>query len=171
MFDITALKKMKLAELQQIAKLSETINFEGVKKETLISLIIEEQNKSQVEAAPEPSSDEKPKRVRIPAPKKQVVAKKAENTLFPETSIVETPAESIEIIEKEAAKVETPVVVEEKIEKKVKFNKADYEKKIEKSKSKIVPTIVENNSENSTTLSEIIAENLPEPQIKNQNQR
>ena len=61
MFDITALKKMKLAELQQIAKLSNTINFEGVKKETLISLIIEEQNKSQVEAAPEPSSDEKPK--------------------------------------------------------------------------------------------------------------
>ena len=171
MFDITALKKMKLAELQQIAKLSNTINFEGVKKETLISLIIEEQNKSQVEAAPEPSSDEKPKRVRIPSPKKQVVAKKSENTLFPETSIVETPAESIEIIEKEAAKVETPVVVEEKIEKKVKFNKADYEKKIEKSKSKIVPTIVENNSENSTTLTEIIAENLPEPQIKNQNQR
>jgi transcription termination factor Rho len=36
MFDISALKEMKLSELQAIAKAAKTIKFNGVKKETLI---------------------------------------------------------------------------------------------------------------------------------------
>jgi transcription termination factor Rho len=35
MFDISALKEMKLAELQDIAKLAKTIKFNGVKKRNL----------------------------------------------------------------------------------------------------------------------------------------
>jgi transcription termination factor Rho len=38
MFDISALKEMKLSELQAIAKAA-TIKFNGVKKETLIGKI------------------------------------------------------------------------------------------------------------------------------------
>ena len=43
MFDISALKEMKLSELQEIAKTAKTIKFNGVKKETLISQILEHQ--------------------------------------------------------------------------------------------------------------------------------
>ena len=43
MFDISALKEMKLSELQEIAKSAKTIKFNGVKKETLISQILEHQ--------------------------------------------------------------------------------------------------------------------------------
>ncbi|MBC7748333.1 MAG: hypothetical protein H7Z76_07125, partial [Methylotenera sp.] len=43
MFDISALKEMKLSELQEIAKAAKTIKFNGVKKETLIGQIVEHQ--------------------------------------------------------------------------------------------------------------------------------
>ena len=43
MFDISALKNMKLSELQDIAKLAKTIKFAGVKKEDLIVQILEQQ--------------------------------------------------------------------------------------------------------------------------------
>ena len=43
MFDISALKELKLSELQEIAKTAKTIKFNGVKKETLIGLILEHQ--------------------------------------------------------------------------------------------------------------------------------
>lgn len=43
MFDISTLKTMKLSELQDIAKLAQTIKFAGVKKEALIELIIAHQ--------------------------------------------------------------------------------------------------------------------------------
>ncbi len=65
MFDISALKAMKLAELQDIAKLSGKIKFAGVKKETLIDLILKEQMASQNETEVTPLKDEKIKRTRI----------------------------------------------------------------------------------------------------------
>ena len=40
MFDISALKEMKLAELQEIAKLAKTIKVTGVKKDKLIEDIL-----------------------------------------------------------------------------------------------------------------------------------
>ena len=46
MFDISALKEMKLSELQEIAKLAKKIKFNGVKKETLIGAILEHQSTS-----------------------------------------------------------------------------------------------------------------------------
>lgn len=72
MFDISALKEMKLAELQEIAKLAKTIKVAGVKKDTLITQILEHQNKSLEEekketpkAADEKSVENKTKRARI----------------------------------------------------------------------------------------------------------
>lgn len=47
MFDISKLKTMKLSELQEIAKLAQTIKFAGVKKEELIERIIAHQNASE----------------------------------------------------------------------------------------------------------------------------
>ena len=63
MFDISVLKEMKLQELQEIAKLSQTIKFVGVKKDKLINLIINSQNKSTEIVEEKPA--EKLKRARI----------------------------------------------------------------------------------------------------------
>lgn len=79
MFDISALKEMKLSELQEIAKLAKTIKFNGVKKETLISQILAHQEST---VAPPVSAvadaeivDDKPKRARIVPVKKPPLAK------------------------------------------------------------------------------------------------
>lgn len=80
MFDISALKEMKLAELQEIAKLAKTIKFNGVKKETLISQILAHQEATvapPVSAVTEPSEDDKPKRARIVPAKKVAISKNA----------------------------------------------------------------------------------------------
>ncbi|MES2747425.1 MAG: transcription termination factor Rho [Bacteroidota bacterium] len=80
MFDSSALKEMKLSELQDIAKLAKTIKFAGVKKEALIEMIIAQQAASSdntptakkeapVKIAKEKKApieaDDKPKRARI----------------------------------------------------------------------------------------------------------
>ena len=69
MFDISALKEMKLAELQEIAKLAKTIKITGVKKDTLIANILEQQNNTVAEdkqsVTPEKPVDNKAKRLRI----------------------------------------------------------------------------------------------------------
>jgi transcription termination factor Rho len=54
MFDISALKEMKLTELQEIAKLAKTIKVAGAKKDVLIAQILEHQNKT---AAPKNQSE------------------------------------------------------------------------------------------------------------------
>jgi transcription termination factor Rho len=65
MFDISALKEMKLAELQEIAKLAKTIKVTGAKKDTLIAQILEHQDKSaeaaQPKADPDPNDSEQAK--------------------------------------------------------------------------------------------------------------
>ena len=102
MFDISVLKEMKLTELQDIAKLSKTIKFNGVKKEALIAMIIENQVASEAKetkkVTPETTSDEKSKRARITAEKKPAISKSA--TLFSEPEPIalseEIVAETIE---------------------------------------------------------------------------
>lgn len=74
MFEISALKEMKLSELQEIAKSAKTIKFNGVKKETLISLILDHQ-RANVDTALDTKTesfmeDGKPKRTRIVPEKK-----------------------------------------------------------------------------------------------------
>src|SRR5688572_12894669 len=76
MFDISALKEMKLPELQEIAKLAKTIKFAGVKKEKLIDEILKHQASQTAKKSPEPEAQSngaeqnKPKRARISADKK-----------------------------------------------------------------------------------------------------
>ena len=85
MFDISVLKEMKLTELQEIAKATKTIKFNGVKKEALIAQIIDFQATNSNENSDSKSnipSDEKPKRARITADKKPLIQKKEEKTLF-----------------------------------------------------------------------------------------
>ncbi|MBC7493928.1 MAG: Rho termination factor N-terminal domain-containing protein, partial [Flavobacterium sp.] len=67
MFDISVLKTMKLTELQEIAKAAKTIKFTGVKKDDLITAIVQTQQKSVSETAPAEAVvvDNKPKRARI----------------------------------------------------------------------------------------------------------
>ena len=107
MFDISALKEMKLAELQEIAKLAKTIKVTGAKKDTLIAQILEHQNKSLEEekketpkAAVEKPAENKSKRTRIvPAKEKE----NSQNDLF----AAETPEPiKVEVAEEEKQPVQ-----------------------------------------------------------------
>jgi len=144
MFDISALKEMKLSELQEIAKTAKTIKFNGVKKEALISQILEHQSAASAEEKPEIPSDDKPKRARITAEKKPAISNKKTETLF--SAVEETPKEEENIPE-----IAAPDNVAEKKPKTIKFKKADYEKKIagkaERTISDAVQPQAENNSE------------------------
>ena len=91
MFDISVLKDLKLAELQEIAKTAKTIKFNGVKKDTLISLILEHQAKSIESAETKAPDAEKPKRARIAAEKKESIQKDDEPVLFKEEEKKENP--------------------------------------------------------------------------------
>ena len=113
MFDISALKEMKLTELQDIAKASKKIKYAGVKKEALIAEILALQNPDTTDFSS--SVDDKPKRARITADKSPAIAP---DTLF---SAVEP--------EPEAAESEIPLAQSAKRGPKPKFNKAEYEKK------------------------------------------
>ena len=142
MFDISALKEMKLSELQEIAKLAKIAKFIGVKKDTLISQILEiqsaslnstkENNNTEVKV-----EEDKPKRARIVAPKKVAIQKSNTNSLFAEVeSSVENNVPEIEISFPEA-NTEIPVAVpEKKVGKVIKFNKSAYEKKVALQKEK-----------------------------------
>jgi transcription termination factor Rho len=151
MFDISALKEMKLSELQAIAKAAKTIKFNGVKKETLIGKILEHQT-----AKVDPSSDfkmesfvedDKPKRARIVPTKKAAIQK---DKITPVSSNEDAPVFSelkakVDVPEEVSSQVEAvnegesvnePLVSEKKVSKIIKFNKSAYEKKIALKKDK-----------------------------------
>ena len=115
MFELSALKQMKLAELQDIAKLAQ-IKSAGLKKELLVQQILEKQNASNTTDAVEnvgPKVDAASKRARIIPNKKQ--EESSETDLF----------------SKETKNAETSDEVKTAPERKViKFNKAKYESKI-----------------------------------------
>ncbi len=148
MFDISALKEMKLAELQEIAKLAKTIKITGVKKETLISQILAHQESTNAPAqAPqtEPVSDakdDKPKRARI-APAKTKAANTKDTPVLEFDKVEETvqkndSAEKVETIAAatEVANDKAPTL--KKDPKAIKFNKSAYEKKVALKKEKEV---------------------------------
>ncbi|SHG30045.1 transcription termination factor Rho [Flavobacterium johnsoniae] len=161
MFDISALKEMKLSELQEIAKLAKTIKINGVKKDTLITQILAHQ-----EAAAAPPAEtiaekeantEKPKRARI-APAKKTVSKSAPVLEF--DAVEEAPKEIVTpaaVEEKqpaEAEEVSEDKTAEKKGPKVVKFNKSAYEKKVAQQKEKeAVKEVIstEETAENTTT--------------------
>jgi transcription termination factor Rho len=91
MFDISVLKEMKLVELQEIAKATKKIKFNGVKKEALIAQILEFQaeisiEKAKVKAETEVNavspSEAKPKRARIISDKKPLTQGGVEKSPF-----------------------------------------------------------------------------------------
>jgi transcription termination factor Rho len=136
MFDISALKEMKLSELQEIAKAAKTIKIAGVKKEALISQILELQSVAtdsvtETKSVETTTEEDKPKRVRIVAPKKVAIQKKSNNSLFSEEEIAVEPSVP-EVVN------ENPVEVasEKKVGKVIKFNKSAYDKKIALQKQK-----------------------------------
>lgn len=146
MFDISALKEMKLSELQEIAKAAKTIKFNGVKKDTLISQIMDHQvaivattPDSQTESNLE---DDKPKRVRIAPVKKTAIQKSVKNALFETEEIAEPSVNAenslpIEVVSKEAQDTKSETEGnEKKVGKVIKFNKSAYEKKIALKKDK-----------------------------------
>jgi len=104
MFDISALKEMKLAELQEIAKLAKTIKFTGVKKEALISQILAHQETTTAPTASAVTEtekvDDKPKRARIVPVKKAAISKNA-------------PVLEFDTIEETPEKTEAPVAVKQ----------------------------------------------------------
>ncbi len=149
MFDISVLKEMKLAELQDIAKLAKTIKIAGVKKEALIDLIIKHQNTSELSETPVNNAqeiiDNKPKRARITPEKKPAIQNKKTATLF--SKIEEPIAEILPIVEENIIAQEAPPVLAN-APKIVKFKKSDYEKKIAIKAEKALP------KEESTTVEE-----------------
>src|SRR6187431_3063413 len=83
MFDISVLKEMKLSELQEIAKTAKTIKFNGLKKETLINLILDHQvTVAVVPTIEKTTEEEKPKRARIVPTKKSANQKNEVPVLF-----------------------------------------------------------------------------------------
>ncbi|WP_298115338.1 transcription termination factor Rho [Flavobacterium sp.] len=120
MFDSSALKGMKLSELQEIAKLAKTIKFNGVKKEALIEQILQHQAASMNENSEEKKApkEEKPKRARITSEAKPKIEKESKN-LFSEA-----PVEQVESsIKEEVAPVKEVTSKPEKFQKKPKFVK------------------------------------------------
>ncbi|HQK41116.1 MAG TPA: transcription termination factor Rho [Flavobacterium alvei] len=164
MFDISALKEMKLSELQEIAKAAKTIKFNGVKKEVLINQILELQAKttdSNSGSKPaEPKEEvEKPKRTRIIAPKKVAIQKNATNSLFAKEEIAIEP--KVEPVKNEISVEVNPI--EKKASKVIKFNKSAYEKKValqkQKEEAKLASVGSESNEVSQANLEAETAEN------------
>ncbi|GEM53797.1 transcription termination factor Rho [Flavobacterium branchiophilum NBRC 15030 = ATCC 35035] len=156
MFDHTALKQMKLTELQEIAKLAKTIKFANVKKDTLITMILDHQAKTNQDqnVVSEPVA-EKPKRNRIVAPKdekiqatpkktadkpnkkqhvettvqQEKVEDKVDAPVMDATPIIENKSEEIKIIDAEKTLFSKDINPKPYI-KPAKFKKAEYEKKL-----------------------------------------
>ena len=105
MFDISALKEMKLTELQEIAKLTKSIKVAGAKKDTLIAQILEQQDKAVTEEKPkvvaEKAEDNKAKRARI-APETKKPAEKNINDLFANEPSIEENLKQVPTEEKPA---------------------------------------------------------------------
>ncbi|SHF73112.1 transcription termination factor Rho [Flavobacterium segetis] len=151
MFDISALKEMKLSELQEIAKAAKTIKFNGVKKETLVGQILEHQA-NKADAKSDTISEntvevDKTKRARIIPVKKVAIQKSKTKSLFEtdedatDNMIIENIITTQSLIKQEETAVLIPVQVEDNLEEKkagkaIKFNKSAYDKKIALKKTK-----------------------------------
>ena len=88
MFDISVLKEMKLTELQEIAKATKKIKFNGVKKENLIYQILDFQAANPGEPVAEqsePAGEQKSKRNRITPDNDQKIRPISANTNAPDT--------------------------------------------------------------------------------------
>ena len=139
MFELSVLKQMKLAELQEIAKLA-NIKSAGIKKDALVQQILDKQNESNVKEVSEGTTSTEiptPKRNRIVPVNKQ---NKAEDTKEI-TPNLENSKTNEEILPSPERKV-------------IKFNKAKYENKPKKVSENSAPAEIENETKVATPISE-----------------
>jgi transcription termination factor Rho len=159
MFDSSALKGMKLSELQEIAKLAKTIKFNGVKKEALIEQILQHQAATSSDTSQEKVAapkEEKVKRARIAIDASPKIEKKSED-LFSET-----PVEQVEpSVQEKVAPVKEVTSKPEKFQKKPKFVKPA---KVSSEETTAVSTPKEEETSNEGT--QEASENAP---VKHQN--
>ena len=134
MFDTSTLKGMKLSDLQEIAKVANIQKFKTLKKDELITQILDLQNTS--EAQPPVS-----KPVKKSTPVSKVIEEAVEETNTNETSDNETKTQR--------ARIKKVVVKPTNREKEAASFDLDAEKKSE-SYSQQPKEVVENNSENTT---------------------
>ena len=140
MFDIDVLKEMKLSELQDIAKATKKIKFNGVKKEALIYQILDYQAANPESVVPQQQEtpeapDSKSKRARIVPEKKPKIIKPANKNPFSESDAKAKEAQEKAPIEdatpEDAASEKTEdeiPVPEEKERKLIKFKKNTLDK-------------------------------------------
>ncbi len=173
MFDISALKEMKLSELQEIAKATKTIKFNGVKKEALVAQILDFQsanNKEDSKNEPINSSDDKPKRARITADKKPLIQKNEEKTLF---STTEFPREAdyfpFGVDTTISKKITNPLEPESVERKAVKFKKSNLEENGAINNADSIEASQETPSESSVQPDMIENQIISKPQNPNQN--
>lgn len=148
---------MKLPALQEIAKLSQSIKYHGVKKDALIQMILDHQAKAEG-AAPAPKAEKSPdkqKRQRISAEQKSQPT--AEATLF-------SPVEEVVATEK-------PVIGEKAgrgrpKKEKGKFSKQDYEKKLAHKVDKAIAPESTQAEEVTTAMPEPVQEEMPSQERK-----
>ncbi|PWA09396.1 transcription termination factor Rho [Flavobacterium laiguense] len=171
MFDISALKELKLSELQEIAKTAKTIKYNGVKKETLISQILEHQAAAvatTVEIISEKSIEvDSPKRVRIASVKKETTPKIVPASLFVNEEVQNARVDEIvpqkstddSIVSKTEDTI-TPVASEKKEPKIVKFSKSAYEKKmaLQKEKEALKEAATTEEASSNANLDEVVVE-------------
>jgi transcription termination factor Rho len=150
MFEISILKEMKLSELQEIAKAAKINKITGVKKENLITQILDLQATNVTVSPPsseKPVNDTKPKRARMVVDKKPVIQKAAPISLFENSEVV--VEENKEVVNQENL---IPIftndgeVLIQKERKVIKFKKSDFEAKVA-AKAAAESTVQENTSE------------------------
>ena len=132
MFEISILNEMKLSELQEIAKAAKITKTTGVKKETLISQILDFQASNSGEksnVSNDDSKETKPKRARMSVEKKPVIQKSESVILFSD-SVVNATEEKREFSEVQAENSEKLQGSEQKERKVIKFKKADFDAKV-----------------------------------------
>ena len=138
MFSIDALKLMKLTELQQIAKMAQTIKFFNVKKDNLIALIIDEQAKNiTTNKVTSGTNDEHVDNVTVPKVAKVRTRKSVESAVEIENiNQLSTNSGQINSEIPNNSKSEVEKFNSGREKKIVKFNKAKYESKVQKAQQK-----------------------------------
>ena len=161
MFDSTSLKQMKLTELQEIAKLAQTIKYFNVKKDNLIALILEEQS----------NSDSKNIKNQLIAKSTEKIKTISRQQKVSQTSIkadAEIPVTNETNLFSDSADSDKNEVARNANEKKVvKFNKAKYESKVQKAMEKAaLNSVSEEKTDDVTEIFE--TQNIKASEIENQ---
>ena len=173
MFEISILKEMKLSELQEIAKAAKITKTTGVKKETLISQILDFQVSNSMEksnVSNDDSRETKPKRARMSVEKNSIIQKSESVTLFSDSAenAIEEKKQFAEVPAETSEKLQGS---EQKERKVIKFKKADFDAKVASKAAS------ENNSQENASLpteaeaSSFVSEDQLLEKSKNPNQK